>query len=264
MARARSKHDESWWRADDLRRLATDLIAAAGLPRDRAGAAAAYLLWFDAAAAHEHGIATLPDWLDRWDRGEFRPRVEGAIGTERGAIAVLDGQGGFPPWILARAGKIAAEKARDVGVGLVVVKNAGPTGPATPIAADLAIGPYVGAALGPGGQWTLAEPTGGGLPRIRDSRIGGDAGSPPFAWPLLDSEHDWLIAAVAVQALGPSAAFWAQRMEGAGDPAKPGPLDADRWEMSRQAFLDRGVPLPAEVAQRLKARADAAGIAFGA
>src|SRR5262249_26040428 len=52
-------------RVEVLRRLATDLVSALGMPPSRAAAFATQLLWFDAAGASGFGIATLPRWLER-------------------------------------------------------------------------------------------------------------------------------------------------------------------------------------------------------
>ncbi|MBX6314493.1 MAG: Ldh family oxidoreductase, partial [Isosphaeraceae bacterium] len=138
------------FRLDDLRHLAAALGAGVGLAPSRAAALATHLLWFDAAGAASFGIATLPDWLERIAARQVDPRAEGTIGLERAGTANLDGQNGVGPLILARAASLAAEKARDVGVGLVRVTGLGPTGPAAPAAAEIAIGPEAAALIGPG------------------------------------------------------------------------------------------------------------------
>ena len=74
-------------RLDDLRRLATDLASRVDVLPARASALATYLLWFDAAGASSHGIATLPDWLDRIERKEIDAKAEGRAGFEHSGTA---------------------------------------------------------------------------------------------------------------------------------------------------------------------------------
>ena len=145
MARRERRAAATRYRLDDLRRLATSLARGPGRRPARASSLATHLLWFDAAGASSHGIATLPTWLDRIDRKEIDPVAEGRARLEHSGTAVFDAQNGLAPLALARAAGIASEKARDVGVGIVRVRNLGPSGPAAPVAADLAIGPFVGA-----------------------------------------------------------------------------------------------------------------------
>src|SRR5690606_23475003 len=97
------------YRPDDLRRLATELLSRAGLGRMRASALGRLLLWYDAAGAHDYGIAGLVDWLSRLERGDFDPKQEGRVGPEHASTAVLEATGGLPPLMLARAAEIAGQ-----------------------------------------------------------------------------------------------------------------------------------------------------------
>jgi LDH2 family malate/lactate/ureidoglycolate dehydrogenase len=168
------------YRLDELRRFAAALGAGAGLAPERAMELATHLLWFDAAGAARHGLATLPDWLAKLERGEVDPRAEGRIGAEHAATAVLDGQGGLAPLDPVAGAGVAGEKAREVGVGLVRVTGLGPSGPAAAVAAELAIGPQVGLVLGPGPHRALAVPTAAGLPLVFDSALAEGPTPPPL------------------------------------------------------------------------------------
>ena len=138
------------FRLDDLRRFSVALGAGVGVLPARASALALQLLWFDAAGAPSFGMSTFPDWLERIDRRAVDPVAEGKVAAERTGTAVLDGQNGIPSLVLARAGELAIEKARDAGVGLVRVINAGSSGPAASVAAEMAVGPFVGPVDWPG------------------------------------------------------------------------------------------------------------------
>ena len=118
------------YRLDDLRRLAASLASGLGVAPARSSTLATHLLWFDAAGASSHGVATLPTWLDRLDRGEIDAKAEGSSGLRNmpGPPSSTP-RTAWPPLALEKAAGIAAEKARDVGVGIVRVRNLGPSGP---------------------------------------------------------------------------------------------------------------------------------------
>jgi LDH2 family malate/lactate/ureidoglycolate dehydrogenase len=246
------------YRLDDLRRFAAALGVGAGLAAEPAMGLATHLLWFDAAGAARFGIATLADWLGRIERREVDPQAAGRIGLEHAATAVLDGQGGLAPLILSRAAGVAAEKARDTGMGLVRVTGLGPSGPAAPIAAGLAIGPQVGLVLGPGPDQALALPTAEGLPLVIDSALDErlNVPAPPVSG-LIAPERAIVVVAVAVTALESLATFH-ERLGAALkvlDDA-PGRLAPGAWDGRRREARERGVPLDAEALAQLRQWAD--------
>lgn len=238
--------DAPRYRLDDLRRLGSALLAKAGVAPARASAMATQLLWFDAAGAPTFGIATLPAWLERLGAGAVDPAATGSVATERAGTAVLDGRDGPGPLILARAGEIASEKARELGLGLVRVVRIGPTGPAAAVAAELAIGPFAAFAIGPGASWTLALPSDNGLPAVFDAAFdGGSARVAERVLPglgLLVPEGGWLVGAISVTAIEPLATL--QERVGAAigrDGDGPGRLAPAAWEAHRRAARERGV-----------------------
>jgi LDH2 family malate/lactate/ureidoglycolate dehydrogenase len=256
------------YRLDDLRRLAAALGAGMGLAVEPAMGLATHLLWFDAAGAAPFGIGTLPQWLGRIERREVDPAAEGKIGPEHAATAVLDGQGGLAPLILTRAAGVAAEKARDTGVGVVRVTGLGPSGPMAAVAAEMAIGPQVGLVLGPGPRQALALPTAEGLPVVFDSALaeGSEFLNPAVSgliapWGLLVSEGQIAVVAVAVTALEPLATFHERigiSLGGLGD--APGLLRPGPWEGRRREARERGVSLDVEALAELRRWADRLGI----
>lgn len=251
-------------RLDDLRRFAAALAAGVGLAPARASALASQLLWFDAAGAPDFGIAALPELLGRIDRGEVDPRAEGVVRSERAATLNLDGKEGVAPLILARASALAAEKARDVGVGLVRVSNLGPSGPTAAIAAEAAIGPEIALVLGPDARWSLAVPSPEGLPLVVDTALGGAAAPVPaeFApWALLAPEGGYLVAAVAIRALEPLGTFHERVLATIRAlPESPGLLKPEEWEVRRRSARERGVAVGPRAMGELLERAERLGI----
>jgi hypothetical protein len=201
--------------------MATELISGIGVAPARASAMATHLLWFDAAGASSHGIATLPSWLGRIDRQEIDPTTRGKVILEHSGTAVFDAQQGLPPLALETAAGIASEKARDVGVGVVRVRNIGPTGPTAPVASGLAIGPFVAMIAGPSPSFAMALPTAEGLPAIYDSGLAGGiepgkkAALPPEGWlrafapwvSTLAGGEGFLIVALSVPSMESLTAF---------------------------------------------------------
>jgi LDH2 family malate/lactate/ureidoglycolate dehydrogenase len=261
--------DALHYRLDDLRRLASALLAKAGVVPARASALATQLLWFDAAGVASFGIGTLPAWLERLESGQVDPVAEGRVTMERAATAVFDGQNGLPPLVLARAAGIAAEKARELGLGLVRVVKVGPMGPSAAVAADLAIGPFAAFFLGPGPSWALALPSEEGLPVVYDAALvggktgGGARSSGPspdriVSWAhLLVPEGGWLVGAVAVTAIEPLATFQERvsaevKRGGEG----PGRLTPTAWERRRREAREHGVPVSTAAWEKLKRWAD--------
>ena len=177
--------------------------------------------------------------------------------TERNGTAVLDGQNGLPPLVLERAAGIAAEKAREAGVGLVRVSPLGPMGPAAGVAAELAIGPFLAAIVGPGPAWSLALPSGEGLPAVFDSALDhGHAAEPPSVPPrwagalipwaeVLAPRRGCLVAAVTITDWESLPSFH-ERVKWALDDraAHPGLLRPDACAAQRRSVREHGVPLP--------------------
>jgi hypothetical protein len=249
------------YRIDDLRRLTSSLAASSGLAPARGSALASHLLWFDAAGASSYGIASLPTWLDRLDRKEIDPMTQGRVVLERAGTAVFDAEDGLPPLALDRAAGIASEKARDVGIGLVRIKNLGQTGPSAPVAAALAIGPYVAIVSGPDGSLTIALPGPKGLPMVHDSQLR------PSSIPVemfgewsgwisaISSSDNWSILAISVTAFEPLEIVH-ERMAGLQAAVGEGQFALPRSSQSSQS----SVVLDEPTILSLKFRADRLGL----
>jgi hypothetical protein len=251
---------------DNLRRFASAMGAAVGLPPPRSLALSSHLLWFDAAGAPKLGIATLPSWLEAIEHRRIDPMATGRVTSERTALARLDGEGGPAPLILERAAEVAVEKAREAAVGLVRVSGIGPLSSAAPAAAGIAVGPMAGWVLGPNRCWSMALPSQGGLPLVIDSGLseaeaagapgrkrttaGRDGAIPASTllegfWlgtEVLLPEGDWLVAALSVPAIE-SLTSWHERLAALGGAISPAPgrLSPEEWEGRRHRAQQEGV-----------------------
>lgn len=251
--------DHQLYRLDDLRRLGAALAAGLGVEPARASAFVSGLLWYEAAGAAEFGLASLPGWLDAIDRGEIDPKAEGKIVKEHTATAVLDGQKGLGPLILARAAGVAQEKAREVGVGVVRVVNLGPVEATAEVVAEIAIGPMIGTISGPMGM-AVAVPVEGSVPAVFDPRLDPKVRAvvPPWA---IDPLAGCLVTARAVTAFETLAAVQehvATLLEA--NPAFAGEVRPEAWQARRMEHLEHGLALPETTAVALRDRAGRHGI----
>lgn len=271
------------YRVEDLRGFGAALAAALGVAPARASALAGQLLWFDAAGVSGLGVGSLPDLLKSIEDKEIDPKNEGLVVAERAATAVLDAGRGVPLLVLERAAGIAGEKARDVGVGIVRVKNLAPVESAAGIASEIAIGPHAAFLLGPGSgtRWSVALPCAEGLPAVFDPMLRAaesakkpkkhDVGAegPPTAlarlfgpWAsVLVQPDEWLIVALSIVAIEGLSAFHervteAVRVLESEDVASPGRLVPSVWEARRREFRERGVSVSSARWNALRAWAE--------
>jgi LDH2 family malate/lactate/ureidoglycolate dehydrogenase len=255
---------------DELRRFGVSVLTARGWTAVQAGSIVAYHLWLDAAEVPESGIAALAGLLDSVAAGTIKPKESGRLSSERAAAVVLHAEFAAPVLVLARAGEIAAEKAREAGVGLVRVTGLKGAGlPTAPIVAEIAVGPYLGLALGPGPSWSVAVPTMGGLPAVIDTALGDGKGArrskgqaalrdllPAAGW--MSGDESVIIGAVHTGLLDDGGRFqtlldsWTDQ---------PGLWLPEAYRRLRSAANQEGVALGPRALGRLKELAEACGVA---
>lgn len=110
--------------ADALRDYMTRVLEAAGLACDDAAIAAEVLLAADLRGVESHGIIRLFSYYSsRLRLGLVNPRPELRVLNETPATLALDGDNGLGHPVAYRAMERCIEKARQVGVGMVTVRN---------------------------------------------------------------------------------------------------------------------------------------------
>ena len=251
------------YRLDDLRHLGTELLDELGVPPARASALVSGLLWYEAAGAPQFGIESLPGWLGAIESGQVDPKAEGAIVKEHTATAVLDGKRGLAPLILARAGQIAAEKAREVGVGTVRVVNIGRIGATAEVASEIAVGPMV-AEVAATGSLALAVPVEGTVPAVFDTALAPTGRTSLPGWAALAEGADgWLVSARAVSAFE-SLARLHEAIDAMlrGTAPIPGEVRPDAWQTRRLEQLERGLALSKTTEKSLRSWAERLGVAW--
>ena len=112
--------------AGELHGLARSILMGCGMKQEDADVGAGVLLYADLRGIDSHGVAHLSahqSYVRGMRNGNVNPRPDVKIVSDRGALALVDGDGGLGPVVGHRAMGIAIKKARVSGVGLVGVSN---------------------------------------------------------------------------------------------------------------------------------------------
>jgi LDH2 family malate/lactate/ureidoglycolate dehydrogenase len=102
---------------------AAEILGAAGVPSDAATRVADCLVFAERRGTVTHGLVRLKHYCDRLEAGGTAPSCEVQVLRESPATALVDGGNGLGAVVGTRAMEIAIEKARGVGVGLVVARE---------------------------------------------------------------------------------------------------------------------------------------------
>lgn len=107
----------------DLRRFATKLLVAAGMPDDDAGATARILVEANVRGIDTHGVLLLPLYVRLLRRGSINPTPRRQFIQRRSAIGILDADHGMGHAATTQAMDHAIRMAKQAGVATVLVKN---------------------------------------------------------------------------------------------------------------------------------------------
>ncbi|MDX9800636.1 MAG: Ldh family oxidoreductase [Spirochaetia bacterium] len=114
----------TWWDFDSVEKYMKDGFTAIGVPEDEAAVCANVLITADKRGIDSHGVGRFkPIYLDRIWAGTQSPVSEIEIVNESETTAVIDGHNGMGHFISDTANKLAIEKAKKSGVGIVAVRN---------------------------------------------------------------------------------------------------------------------------------------------
>ncbi|MEI8261182.1 MAG: Ldh family oxidoreductase [Actinomycetes bacterium] len=126
-------------KAADLSAWCAQALEACGVPSTEARLTAGALVEADQRGLASHGVMMLPLYIERIRAGSVSPTAHPTVVTDVGAIAVLDGQHGLGQIAAHDGMDLAIRKAREFGLGVVVIRHAfhfgGAYGPAR-LAAD--------------------------------------------------------------------------------------------------------------------------------
>ncbi len=114
--------------ADPLRRLTAEVFTAAGCSAEEGGCIAQHLVEANLTGHDSHGVIRIPRYLMWMRDGTLVPGRTIAVVTENQVMAVVDGQHGFGQSVGTQAVELGIRKARDNGVAIVALRNAGHLG----------------------------------------------------------------------------------------------------------------------------------------
>jgi L-2-hydroxycarboxylate dehydrogenase (NAD+) len=108
---------------EDERRLIGDVLAALGASDEEQVCVAAALTEGDLRGYASHGLLRFPLIVERIRAGTARVQAVPRVVRQRPATALLDGDAGLGPFVATRAVDLAADLARQHGIGVVGVFN---------------------------------------------------------------------------------------------------------------------------------------------
>jgi LDH2 family malate/lactate/ureidoglycolate dehydrogenase len=116
--------DEVRVRHEDLRETVSAIFEAQGVPPEEAAEATDVLVTADLRGVETHGVSNmLRSYVASYRDGSMNPRPNLATVRERRGTATLDGDRGLGIVHGRRAMELAVTKARDVGMGVVSIRN---------------------------------------------------------------------------------------------------------------------------------------------
>ena len=107
----------------NLTQFAHDVFVAAGMASHHAQTVAEVLVWANLRGVDSHGVLRIPRYLQMIDHGRMNPRPDIALTKETPASAVVDADRAAGPISMSLAMDRAIEKARNVGIGWVLVRG---------------------------------------------------------------------------------------------------------------------------------------------
>jgi len=113
---------------DKLKRITSDIFAAAGCQRDEAERIGHYLVEANLVGHDSHGVIRISYYVDWLQAGKVLANQSIRVVHENDVIAVVDGLFGFGQTIGEQATRLGVEKCKKHGVAVVALRNAGHLG----------------------------------------------------------------------------------------------------------------------------------------
>src|SRR5215470_10384419 len=100
-----------------------DILTAVGIAAADARLVATDLVAADLEGIPSHGVMLLPMYVERIDKGSVSRASAGAVVSDRGAALVIDAGNALGQLTSRQALKLAVERAREIGLAAVAVRN---------------------------------------------------------------------------------------------------------------------------------------------
>ena len=212
---------------DDLHQFVIDAFLAMGLDIGEAQRCARGLMESELRClpGQGQGVRRLPAYYERIHKGWIRPGAEYEIIKDSPALALVDGHNGLGSVVSQKSMELAVEKAKECGIGTVMVRNSTHYG-SSAVPARIAVehdcigiamtnaGPEMAPWGGREGRvgtnpWGLAAPTGGDFPVVLDIALT-TAGKGMMKWFEREGKRmptDWALTPDGYETDDPSAAM---------------------------------------------------------
>jgi ureidoglycolate dehydrogenase (NAD+) len=109
--------------AAELEHFAAAIFRAAGMPDDNAAHVAAVLVWSNLRGNDGHGVQRIPRYMELIDEGSLNPRPAMSVRLETAAALLVDADKAAGPLSMTFAADHAVRKAKEAGIGLVLVRR---------------------------------------------------------------------------------------------------------------------------------------------
>ena len=155
---------------DRLRAATEQVFMHCGVPEAEARLGADVLIFADESGIETHGVSNmLRAYVRMYNSNSYNPDPQMKIVKETPSTATIDGDGGLGCMIAPKAMEIAIQKAKEVGTGVVVVRNSGHLGAAGYHAMMAAEQDMIGWCMTAGGKAMV--PTYGAEPQLGTNPI---------------------------------------------------------------------------------------------
>jgi uncharacterized oxidoreductase len=113
---------------DSIYKIVRGILRAAGAPEDHAGIVARHLADANLMGHDSHGFIRTIQYVREIGEGRLDPEASPEVVKETTGSAYVNGHGGFGQVVATFATRLAVEKARQCGIGLVTMGSLGHTG----------------------------------------------------------------------------------------------------------------------------------------
>lgn len=155
---------------EELTELAQSALVGANVSADDAADVADVLISADLFGIHTHGVARIPQYLDRVGVGGVNPRPRIRTTAPAPSVRLVDGDNGIGPLVGQRALREALAACRPTGIAVVFVKGSNHFGPVMPYLYEAAQQGF--AAIVASNASTTIAPWGGKATKIGNNPLG--------------------------------------------------------------------------------------------
>lgn len=108
---------------NNLGEVVIDTLVRAGVSREDAGIILDTIVFANRRGVATHGVGRLPLYIHKIKAGHYNPKNEIEVISDNAAYALLDAHNGFGQVVADKAVRIAIQKAKEFGIGIVGVRN---------------------------------------------------------------------------------------------------------------------------------------------